>query len=104
MECNIKNISINYEIIGGGKPIIMLHGYAADHRLMSKCMEPVFSNKENYKRIYIDLPGMGKSTSAPWIDSSDTILDTVIEFIEKKFQVKIFYLQDSHMVAISQEG
>lgn len=38
----------------------MLHGYVAGHRLMNKCMEPVFSIKDNYKRIYIDLPGMGQ--------------------------------------------
>jgi len=64
MECKIKNISINYEIIGEGKPIIMLHGYYVDHRLMTGCMEPVLSSKEGFKRIYIDLPGMGKSGSA----------------------------------------
>lgn len=83
MECNIKNISINYEIIGDGKPIIMLHGYYPDHRLMMGCMEPIFSTRDGYKRIYIDLPGMGKSQSAEWITNSDIMLDIVIEFIEK---------------------
>lgn len=83
MECKIKNISINYEIIGEGKPIVMIHGYAADRRLMSGCMEPVFSVKDNYKRIYIDLPGMGKSKSAEWINSSDAMLDVVTELIEE---------------------
>ena len=34
MECKIKNLSINYEIIGEGKPIVMIHGYYPDHRLM----------------------------------------------------------------------
>ncbi len=38
MECKIQNISINYEIIGDGKPIVMLHGYSLDHRLMTGCM------------------------------------------------------------------
>lgn len=83
MKCKIKNVSINYEIIGHGKPIIMLHGYYIDHRLMSGCMEPIFSDKEGYKRIYIDLPGMGKSESSEWIKSSDDMLDIVIGFIEK---------------------
>lgn len=83
MECKIKNISINYEVIGEGKPIIMLHGYYVDHRVMTGCMEPVFSDKEKYKRIYIDLPGMGKSESAEWINNSDAMLDIVIAFIEK---------------------
>ncbi len=64
MECKIKNISINYEIIGRGKPIIIIHGYTRDHKVMAGCMEPVFSTKKNHKRIYIDLPGMDKSSSA----------------------------------------
>lgn len=83
MECKIKNISINYEIIGNGKPIIMLHGYYVDHRLMIGCMEPLFNDKDGYKRIYLDLPGMGRSTSANWIKNSDDMLDIVIGFIEK---------------------
>lgn len=83
MECKIHDISINYEIIGEGKPIIMLHGYYVDHRLMMGCMEPVFTDKKGYKRIYIDLPGMGKSESAEWINNSDDMLDVVIGFIEK---------------------
>lgn len=83
MECKIKNISINYEIIGEGKTIIMIHGYYPDHRLMVGCMENVSNIKDNYKRIYIDLPGMGKSDSAEWITNSDIMLDVVIDFIEK---------------------
>lgn len=83
MKCKIKNLSINYEILGSGKPIIMLHGYHVDHRLMTGCMEPVLSTKEGYKRIYIDLPGMGESESAEWITNSDIMLDIVISFIDE---------------------
>lgn len=83
MEFKIKNTSINYEIIGDGKPIVMLHGYYVDHRLMAGCMETVFSNIEGYKRIYLDLPGMGKSGSADWIKSSDDMLEVVMSFIEE---------------------
>jgi len=83
MECIVKNITINYEIFGEGKPIIMMHGYYPDHRLMTGCMEPVFRNRDNYKRIYIDLPGMGKSESAEWVTNSDIMLEIVIDFIEK---------------------
>lgn len=82
MQCNVKGISINYEIKGEGKPIIIIHGYSLDHRFMTGCMEPIFSTKDGYKRIYIDLPGMGKSESAKWITNSDIMLDIVIDFIE----------------------
>jgi pimeloyl-ACP methyl ester carboxylesterase len=82
MECKIKNISVNYKIIGQGKPIIMIHGYYPDHRLMTGCMEPIFSKTSGYKRIYIDLPGMGQTKAGKWITNSDIMLDIVIEFIE----------------------
>ncbi len=42
-------------------PIIFLHGFAADHRLMMGCFEPIFKHHERWKRIYIDIPGMGLS-------------------------------------------
>lgn len=83
MECNMENISINYEVVGSGKPIIMLHGSPVDHRLMAGCMEPVFNNKDGYKRIYIDLPGMGKTKGENWITNIDAMLEVVINFIEK---------------------
>lgn len=83
MQITIKNSLINYEILGEGKPILMLHGFYPDHRLMSGCMEPVFRDIEGYKRIYIDLPGMGKSQSSNSIKNSDEMLEAVIEFIEK---------------------
>lgn len=83
MICKVENLNINYEIIGEGIPIVMIHGYYADHRLMKGCMEPIFENISGYKRIYFDLPGMGKSTYLNFVDSSDAFLDVVIKFIEK---------------------
>jgi len=61
----------------------MIHGFAPDHRLMKGCMEPIFENRGNYKRIYFDLPGMGKTTAPKWLKSSDQMLDIVLEFIDK---------------------
>ncbi|MBV4420561.1 alpha/beta hydrolase [Clostridium tyrobutyricum] len=82
MKYKIKDLLLNYEIVGHGKPVIMLHGYAADHRLMMGCMEPIFKNRKNYKRIYIDLPGMGESNSEEWINNVDIVLDIIIDFIK----------------------
>lgn len=83
MECIIKGLSINYEVRGNGKPIVLLHGYNVDHRLMFGCMEPIFKEKDGYKRIYMDLPGMGRSEGADWIRNSDIMLDIIMEFIDK---------------------
>lgn len=82
MIFSFKGIEIHYEIIGEGKPIVMLHGCSPDHRLMVGCMEPIFESNKHYKRIYFDLPGMGLSTSSEWAASSDAILEIVLEFID----------------------
>lgn len=82
MKIKIRDLNINYKIIGEGKPLLMVHGFWVDHRLMAGCMEPVFENRTGYKRIYIDLPGMGESASNDSAKSSDAILDILIEFIE----------------------
>ena len=62
-----------------------------DHRLMMKCMESVFQKYEGYKRIYIDLPGMGKSNAPNWINSSDRIVEVLITFIEEIISTENFY-------------
>lgn len=54
--CKVKNAHIYYEEIGKGKPIIMIHGFTPDHRLMSGCMEPIFQDNSDWRRIYLDLP------------------------------------------------
>ena len=82
MECNVRGVNIYYEVLGEGKPIVMIHGWSPDHRLMKGCMEPVFDTADKaWKRIYFDLPGMGKTKGASWINGSDRMLDLVLEFI-----------------------
>jgi pimeloyl-ACP methyl ester carboxylesterase len=82
MKCLIKNVSINYEVYGEGKPMLAIHGWSVDHRLMAGCMEPVFESKPSYKRIYVDLPGMGETKAESWITGAEDILDLLIEFID----------------------
>lgn len=83
MICQINDAIIYYEIVGSGRPIVMIHGFSPDHNLMVGCMEPLFGEKTDYKRIYIDLPGMGKSNAPDWINNSDQMLALVISFIDK---------------------
>ena len=40
-ECEIKNGPIYYEILGDGYPIVMLHGFMLDLRLMKGCKEQI---------------------------------------------------------------
>jgi pimeloyl-ACP methyl ester carboxylesterase len=83
MEYTVRDVPIYYEIHGSGRPIVMIHGWSPDHRLMKGCMEPIFQSMEiPWQRIYFDLPGMGKTPGRPWITGSDEMLKVVLEFIE----------------------
>lgn len=75
------NIKMQYEEYGEGTPIIMLHGFSADRIMLKSCMEPIFKDKNGFRRIYLDLPGMGKTPSDKWIDSTDKMLKIVMSFI-----------------------
>lgn len=81
--CQIKDVNIHYEVFGEGKPIILLHGFSVDFRLMLECMEPALKEVKGYRRIYLDLPGMGLSNHSDWINNSDRMLDIVEAFIRK---------------------
>ncbi|MFB7139222.1 alpha/beta fold hydrolase [Gottfriedia sp. NPDC056225] len=80
--CTINNIDINYEIKGEGKPIVMIHGFTPDLRLMEGCMEPIFTKRNGYKRIYFNLPGMGKTKGGVNVNTTDDMLNIVLEFID----------------------
>ncbi len=82
MECKLENITVYYELFGGGRPIIMLHGWSIDHRHMVGDMEPLFKHRDGWKRIYLDLPGHGRTPGKDWITNQDKILDVVLEFID----------------------
>jgi pimeloyl-ACP methyl ester carboxylesterase len=83
MEYTVRDIPIYYEIHGSGTPIVMIHGWSPDHRLMKGCMEPVFESIATpWQRIYFDLPGMGQTPGRPWITGSDAMLSVVLEFID----------------------
>ena len=83
MEIKIQGIPVYYEIHGSGKPIIMIHGFKPDHRIMSGCFEPLFDQNCGWQRIYFDLPGMGKTPGPDWLENSDQMLEIVNEFIKK---------------------
>lgn len=43
MEYKTHGMSVYYESIGSGLPIIMIHGNGPDHRSLKGCMEPCFT-------------------------------------------------------------
>ena len=82
MECQLEGISVHYQVYGDGHPIVSLHGFGPDQRSMIGCMEPIFRQRKGWKRIYLDLPGMGRTPGKDWITNSDQMLDVVLSCID----------------------
>lgn len=86
------SVSLNFAEVGDGVPVLALHGWTPDHRLMLGCMEPVFAGRSGYRRLYPELPGMGKSPAPASIASSDDVLDAVQDFVDDAVGAEPFLL------------
>ena len=82
MQVEVLGLAVNFEEVGEGRPIVLLHGGGADHRLMTVAFEPVFEGREGWRRIYPDLPGMGRTPAADWITGEDDMLAVVEGFVD----------------------
>jgi pimeloyl-ACP methyl ester carboxylesterase len=82
MECKLENITVYYESFGEGRPVIMLPGWSLSHHHMLHDMEPLFTSRTGLKRLYLDLPGTGKTPGKDWITNQDKILEVVLDFID----------------------
>jgi pimeloyl-ACP methyl ester carboxylesterase len=83
MREQIGDMTLYYETMGEGKPMLMLHGWPLDHAAMIGAMEAILSSRAGWKRIYVDLPGMGQSDAPEWLKTQDQVLEVVEGFIEK---------------------
>src|SRR3954449_6827024 len=65
---------------GTGRPVLVLHGAGVDHREAEACFEPALDGVAGLRRIYPDLPGMGRTIAPETLRSADDILDTLLDF------------------------
>lgn len=61
--------------------IVLLHGFTVDHRLMTGAFEPVFAHRPGWRRIYLDLPGMGLSPAPDTVRGTDDVFALVRDTI-----------------------
>jgi pimeloyl-ACP methyl ester carboxylesterase len=92
MKCDLGNIEIFYETRGAGRPIVMLPGIPSDHRIMERLMEPLFTQRDGWLRIYPDLPGTGRTPAVDRLTSQDQMLDTMLAFIDTVIPGQLFVL------------
>ncbi|KOX16727.1 alpha/beta fold hydrolase [Nocardiopsis sp. NRRL B-16309] len=85
-------VALNFVERGEGTPMLALHGWCPDHRLMLGCLEPVFAHRPGYRRLYPDLPGMGTSAAPQDIAGSDDMLAAVQDFVDDHIGSEPFLL------------
>lgn len=104
MLCKLNNLTVHYVEHGAGVPVVLLHGFTPDHRLMTGAFEPVFAERDGYRRLYPDLPGMGQTPGADWIAGSDQMLQVVQDFIDALLPGQDFLLAGQSYGAYLAQG
>ena len=71
---------VHYVEHGTGRPVLVLHGAGVDHREAEACFEPALDGAAGLRRIYPDLPGMGRTVAPETLRSADDVLGTLLDF------------------------
>ena len=72
------HVGVEVELHGAGRPLLMVHGWSVDRRLMTGCMEPVFGPDDEWLRVYPDLPGRGGTPAHASVDSSEATVELLV--------------------------
>lgn len=86
-----ENTNLAFRSIGEGFPILFVPGWTITGDAEAFDFEPVFTSESGYRRIYIDLPGMGK-TPAGTIQNLDDIYTSTCEFARQHLGSTSFLL------------
>ncbi|MFJ8014899.1 alpha/beta fold hydrolase [Streptomyces sp. NPDC096339] len=87
MDLRAGQVAVHYAEhgTGAGRPVLVLHGAGVDHRETEACFEPAFDGVAGLRRIYPDLPGMGRTPAPEALRSADDVLDTLLAFADEVF-------------------
>ena len=79
----IDGIKIEIRRRGMGRPLLVIHGWSADHRYMMADLEPNFDESSTWQRIYFDLPGHGITIAPDWLNNQTQMFELLMKFIEQ---------------------
>ena len=92
MRYEYEDVSLYYEVHGAGQPVLLLHGRPMDSRAMRAIFEPILAERPGYQRIYVDLPGMGRTGVSEAIQSNDDVAALMARFMADCFPGESFLL------------
>ena len=78
MKISVNDVSLYYEVIGSGQPLIMLHGNGEDHTIFDKAAAIL---SEHFTCYLLDSRGHGQSSPVENL-SYQAMADDVIAFID----------------------
>jgi pimeloyl-ACP methyl ester carboxylesterase len=83
MEIRVGEVVFHYAEHGAGRPVLILHGAGVDHREAEACFEPALDGVAGLRRIYPDLPGMGRTPAPEALRSGDDVLEALLDFTDE---------------------
>jgi pimeloyl-ACP methyl ester carboxylesterase len=83
MEIRVGQVVVHYMEHGTGRPVLVLHGAGVDHREAEACFELALEGVVGLRRIYPDLPGMGRTVAPETLHSADDVLDTLLNLADE---------------------
>src|SRR3989344_1093017 len=87
----VKDLTVNYKIIGQGRPMLILHGWGSKSDRWQAVAELLA--QKNFQCIIPDLPGFGQSQEPNMVWNLNNYVEWVLEFSQKIPQLnKSFYL------------
>ena len=99
MECAIKGLTINYKVIGEGRPLLILHGWGSNSEKWQKVANLLTEN--GIKVIIPDLPGFGESQKPTRAWGLADYCEFVQKFVESLNLEKFYLLGHSFGGAIA---
>lgn len=103
-SCALEGIDVAYEEFGEGRPILFLHGWTLDHACEVADYEPIFADRPGWRRLYLDLPGHGRTPGADRVRNMDGILQVVLEFADALFPGQRFAVAGTSAGALPARG
>lgn len=82
MRREVGEVCLDFESFGEGAAFVALHGMPMDRHGPIYEFEPLFTDRVGWRRIYVDLPGHGRSPRGPWPRNDARVVEILVEFLD----------------------
>ena len=82
MKIKVRDVTVEYEDIGSGTPLLVLHSWFANGRTEMPEYEPLFERRRGWRRIYPDVAAAATPPLPAWMRGPDQVVDLLLEFMD----------------------